>query len=154
MYCLSWQWHKTGSSWSDLEAVGQTKLRAQLGLEFEPYRWRPCGMTLDSSRTFVVLKLRRPSEKKNESYLPNMQKYALTFCCSYTTYTARALTAATPHFSRFPFGRRRRFRRSKAQAALILVLSRSIMIPRRHNEICLIPGRRDPNPHCNSSSKM
>ena len=22
-----------------------------VGLQFEPYRWRPCGVTLDSSRT-------------------------------------------------------------------------------------------------------
>ena len=25
---------------------------------------------------------------------------------------------------------------------------------RYHNETCLIPGRRDPNPHCDSLSKM
>ena len=29
------------------------------GLQFEPYRWRPCGVTWDSSRTVVVIKLRR-----------------------------------------------------------------------------------------------
>ena len=28
-----------------------------VGLQFEPYRWRPCGMTWDSSRTVVVIKL-------------------------------------------------------------------------------------------------
>ena len=28
---------------------------------FEPYRWRPCGVTWDSSRTVVVIKLRRTS---------------------------------------------------------------------------------------------
>ena len=34
-----------------------------VGLQFEPYRWRPCGVTWDSSRTFVVtvIKLRRTS---------------------------------------------------------------------------------------------
>ena len=26
--------------------------------------------------------------------------------------------------------------------------------PRQHNETCLIAGRRDPNPHCDSLSKM
>ena len=36
----------------DLEAVG---------FQFEPYRWRPCGVTWDSSRTVVVIKLRRTS---------------------------------------------------------------------------------------------
>ena len=36
----------------DLEAVG---------LQFEPYRRRPCGVTWDSSRTVVVIKLRRTS---------------------------------------------------------------------------------------------
>ena len=30
-------------------------------LQFEPYRWRPCGVTWDSSRTVVVIKLRRTS---------------------------------------------------------------------------------------------
>ena len=32
-----------------------------VGFRFEPYRWRPCGVTWDSSRTVVVLKLRRTS---------------------------------------------------------------------------------------------
>ena len=32
-----------------------------VGLQFEPYRWRPCGVTWDSSRTVVVINLRRTS---------------------------------------------------------------------------------------------
>ena len=32
-----------------------------VGFQFEPYRWRPCGVTWDSSRTVVVIKLRRTS---------------------------------------------------------------------------------------------
>ena len=32
-----------------------------VGLQFEPYRWRHCGVTWDSSRTVVVIKLRRTS---------------------------------------------------------------------------------------------
>ena len=32
-----------------------------VGLQFEPYRWRPCGETWDSSRAVVVIKLRRTS---------------------------------------------------------------------------------------------
>ena len=32
-----------------------------VSLQFEPYRWRPCGVTWDSSRTVVVIKLRRTS---------------------------------------------------------------------------------------------
>ena len=32
-----------------------------VGLQFESYRWRPCGVTWDSSRTVVVIKLRRTS---------------------------------------------------------------------------------------------
>ena len=32
-----------------------------VGLQFEPYRWRPCGVTWDLSRTVVVMKLRRTS---------------------------------------------------------------------------------------------
>ena len=38
----------------ELEAVG-------LPSQFEPYRWRPCGVTWDSSRTVVVIKMRRTS---------------------------------------------------------------------------------------------
>ena len=34
------------------------KLEA-VGLQFEPYRWRPCCVTWDSSRTVVVITLRR-----------------------------------------------------------------------------------------------
>ena len=34
-----------------------------VGLQFEPCRWRPCGVTWDSSRTVVVIKLRRTSKK-------------------------------------------------------------------------------------------
>ena len=47
MSCPSWQCNGI-----ELEAVG---------LQFEPYRWRPCGVTWDSSRTVVVIKLRRTS---------------------------------------------------------------------------------------------
>ena len=32
-----------------------------VGLRFEPYRWRPCGVAWDSSRTVVVIKLLRTS---------------------------------------------------------------------------------------------
>ena len=32
-----------------------------VGLQFKPYRWRPCGVTWDSSQTVVVIKLRRTS---------------------------------------------------------------------------------------------
>ena len=34
---------------------------AAVTLQFEPYRWRPCGVTWDSPRTVVVIKLRRTS---------------------------------------------------------------------------------------------
>ena len=36
-----------------------------VGLQFEPYRWRPCGVTWDSSRTVVVIKLLRTSALRN-----------------------------------------------------------------------------------------
>ena len=32
-----------------------------VGLQFKPYRWCPCGVTWESSRTVVVMKLRRTS---------------------------------------------------------------------------------------------
>ena len=47
MSCPSWRWHRTGSRWSPVRT--------------ELYRWRPCGVTWDSSRTVVVIKLRRTS---------------------------------------------------------------------------------------------
>ena len=37
-----------------------------VGLQFEPYRWRHCGVTWDSSRTVVVIKLRRTSALERE----------------------------------------------------------------------------------------
>ena len=41
-----------GGNGIELEAVG---------LQFEPYRWRPCGVTWDSSRTVMLIKLWRTS---------------------------------------------------------------------------------------------
>ena len=32
-----------------------------IGLQFEPYLWRPCGVTWDSSLTVVVIKLLQTS---------------------------------------------------------------------------------------------
>ena len=32
-----------------------------VGLQFEPYQWRPSGVTWDSSQTVVVIKLQRTS---------------------------------------------------------------------------------------------
>ena len=43
--CPSWQWHRTGSSWFEVRTL----------------RWRPCGVTWESSLTVVVIKLRRTS---------------------------------------------------------------------------------------------
>ena len=44
-----------------LVKVGNDIELEAVGLQFEPYRWRPCGVTWDSSRTVVVIKLRRTS---------------------------------------------------------------------------------------------
>ena len=32
-----------------------------VGLQLEPYWWRPCGVTWDSSQTVVVIKLQQTS---------------------------------------------------------------------------------------------
>ena len=48
MSCPSWQ---IGNG-IEVEAVG---------LQYKPYLWRLCGVTWDSSRTVVVIKLRRTS---------------------------------------------------------------------------------------------
>ena len=40
-----------------------------VGLQFEPYRWRPCGVTWDSSRTVVVIKLLRTSALSTVQYI-------------------------------------------------------------------------------------
>ena len=45
-----------------LLAYAMTLLGIELeavSLQFEPYRWRRCGVTWDSSRTVVVIKLLR-----------------------------------------------------------------------------------------------
>ena len=45
-----------------LEQVGNGIELEAVGLQFEPYRWRrPCGVSWDSSRIVVVIKLRRTS---------------------------------------------------------------------------------------------
>ena len=46
---------------SQLVQVGNGIELDAVGLQFEPYRWRPGGVTWDSSRTVVVIKLRRTS---------------------------------------------------------------------------------------------
>ena len=46
---------------SQLLTVGNGIELEAVGLQFEPYQWRPCGVTWDSSRTVVVIKLRRTS---------------------------------------------------------------------------------------------
>ena len=46
-----------------------------VGLQFEPYRWRPCGVTWDSSRTVVEIKLRWTSA------LLELRCILLHFCC-------------------------------------------------------------------------
>ena len=40
------------------------------GLQFEPYRWRPCGVTWESSRTVVITKLRWTSALWREYQRP------------------------------------------------------------------------------------
>ena len=58
MSCPSWQLHRTVQ-------VGNCIELEAIGLQFEPYQWLPCGVTWDSSRTVVVIKLLRTSKKKN-----------------------------------------------------------------------------------------
>ena len=48
-------------TWMCLVQVGNGIELEAVGLQFEPYRWRPCGVTWDSSRTVVLIKLRRTS---------------------------------------------------------------------------------------------
>ena len=57
-----------GAAGVDINQVKSTRCLVQVGngieleavgLQFEPYWWRPCGVTWDSSRTVVVIKLRR-----------------------------------------------------------------------------------------------
>ena len=43
---------QVGNDGIELEAVG---------FQFEPYRWRPCGVTWDPSRTVVVISCGDPS---------------------------------------------------------------------------------------------
>ena len=43
-----------------------------VGFQVEPYRWRPCGVTWDSSLTVVVIKLRRTSAPLPSNPLHNM----------------------------------------------------------------------------------
>ena len=66
MSCPSWQWHRTGSRWSPVRTLpvaplwcdlgffpnsrgdkAAANLRPTVGSLFEPYLWRPCGVTWD-----------------------------------------------------------------------------------------------------------
>ena len=60
MLCTMW--------WGCLVQVGNGIELEAVGLQFEPYRWRPCGVTWDSSRTVVVIKLRRTSALIQKSF--------------------------------------------------------------------------------------
>ena len=50
-----------GMSFHCLIQVGNGIELEAVGLQFESSLWRPCGVTWDSSRTVVVIKLRRTS---------------------------------------------------------------------------------------------
>ena len=52
--------NKDSDTLSECQVGNGIELEA-VDLQFEPYRWRPCGITWDSSRTVVVLNLRRTS---------------------------------------------------------------------------------------------
>ena len=60
------------------------------GLQFEPYRWCPCGVTWDSSRTVVVIKLRRTSALRMPNFCRSIHKGLLNLSrkwkCSATFY--------------------------------------------------------------------
>ena len=45
-----------------------------VGLQFEPYRWRPCGVTWDSSRTVVVIKLLRTSALSESTFTSHLSE--------------------------------------------------------------------------------
>ena len=47
-----------------------------VGLQFKPYRWRPCGVNWDSSQTVVVIKLLQTSALHTQRplYISSHQK--------------------------------------------------------------------------------
>ena len=57
-------------TWMCLVQVGNGIELEAVGLQFEPYRWRPCGVTWDSSRTVVEIKLRRTSALEADGLTP------------------------------------------------------------------------------------
>ena len=78
--CLPWPWPAPDLYRAFQLMTRITALRVHLAdhdrssfpLPAEPYRWRPCGVTWDSSRTVVVVKLRRTSA------LPSLLSQALS----------------------------------------------------------------------------
>ena len=70
---------KTKTSWSWISRLVQVGNGIELeavGLQFKPYRWRPCDVTWDSSRTVVVIKLRRTSALWTLNHALNLLKGA------------------------------------------------------------------------------
>ena len=63
-------------------------------LQFEPYQCRPCGVTWDSSRTVVVIKLLRTSALHRILLIPIITSFASLTCC-------RALTRASGFPARY-----------------------------------------------------
>ena len=57
-------------TWMCLVQVGNGIELEAVGLQFEPYRWRPCGVTWDSSWTVVVIKLRRTPALEADGLTP------------------------------------------------------------------------------------
>ena len=55
-------------------------------LQFEPNRWRPFGVTWDSSQTVVVIKLRRTSALLNCNNQFELHQQTPTFAVDHITY--------------------------------------------------------------------
>ena len=76
-----------------------------VGLQFEPYRWGPCGVTWDSSRTVVIIKLRRTcalrlKEGPTRQSAPVASPLGLTSPdCAPRVEGWRRATAAGPRFA-------------------------------------------------------
>ena len=66
-----------------------------VGLQFEPYRWCPCGVIWDSSRTVVVIKLRRTGLRPPyDPYGSQATKSMNHHCSHYTDYVAESVSSS------------------------------------------------------------
>ena len=99
----SWQWPQPCSLLVQgcLVQVGNGIELEAVGLQFEPYQWRPCGVTWDSSRIVVVIKLRLTSALhcNDQTSMNRAHRSVLNF--KYSVHVSEVNESLDEHWANF-----------------------------------------------------